>query len=258
MYTEKNKVLAIEKDEAENTTENVTPDESDLLKFLCGSLAVLWKDWPRDMDVTILDKDKNKFSLIGTCPHCLRSAVFMMVTNAHSVLLATYTYRLCAAMQCQGCLKFILGVVRKGQITWEYEEHYPLGKPDDSVSTHVPASIASDFSEALRCFWVRSYKATVAMCRRSVEASCADLKAKGKNLKDKIDGLANEGIITEPLKRMAHRVRLTANEELHGKADDLDEFSEKEAEAILTCVREYFHHVYVMPALLKAYDEPDT
>jgi hypothetical protein len=168
-------------------------------------------------------------------------------------------FRVAAAMRCQGCLKFILGIVRKGSDNiWHYEAHYPLGKPSDEVDNHVPPSIASDFAEALRCLWVRSFKATVAMCRRSVEASSKEKGAKGANLKERIDDLASKGIITDPLRRMAHRVRLTANEELHGASDDLDTFTEPEAEAIVKCVREYFHHVYVMPALLDAYDEPKT
>lgn len=102
----------------------------------------------------------------------------------------------------------------------------------------------------------KAYKATVAMCRRSVEASCEDLGAKGKNLKEQIDDLATKGKITEPLKEMAHKVRLTANRELHGKSDDLDAFSETDASGIVAFVREYFHHVYVMPALLVSYGQP--
>jgi len=54
---------------------------------------------------------------------------------------------------------------------------------------------------------------------------------------------------------MAHRVRLTANRELHASTDDLETFKEPEAAAIIKVMTEYFHHVYVMPALLND-DEP--
>ena len=103
--------------------------------------------------------------------------------------------------------------------------------------------------------WVGSPKAAVAMCRRSVQASCDALGAKGKNLKEQIDDLATKQIITDPLRKMAHRVRLTANRELHASTDDLETFKEPEATAIIKVMREYFHHVYVMPALLND-DEP--
>jgi len=38
--------------------------------------------------------------------------------------------------------------------------------------------------------------------------------------------------------------------------DDLDSIIEKDAEAIIRFTREYIYHVYVMPALLKGFEEP--
>jgi Domain of unknown function (DUF4145) len=256
-FAMKNDVLDEEKVEVENTG-GADLDAPGLLEFLCRPLTILWKDWPKHMDVTLLEMKGSRFSLSGLCPHCNGRSVFNCVTNTFiRDIPGRRGYEWAAAMQCPGCLRYVLGVVEAAgnPPRLSYQAHYPLGAPDDSVDESVPASIASDFSEALRCLWVKSYKAAVAMCRRAVEVSCADLKASGKNLKEKIDDLANKGIITEPLKQMAHRVRLTANEKLHGKDDDLDAFTEQDAEAIVKCVREYFHHVYVMPALLRDYEQ---
>ncbi|HKV39890.1 MAG TPA: DUF4145 domain-containing protein, partial [Blastocatellia bacterium] len=77
-----------------------------------------------------------------------------------------------------------------------------------TVDKSVPSEIAADFAEALRCLWVKAYRAAVAMCRRSIEASCNQLGAKGNRLVDKIDDLAQKGKITAPLKDWAHEVRL--------------------------------------------------
>jgi hypothetical protein len=229
---------------------------ADALKFLYASLSVLWKDWPRDMRVTRLD-DGFGFSLSGTCPHYRDRSVFMVVGSPLIESLAPGVHRVAAAMRCQGCLKFILGIVLRGSDgSWNYEEHYPIGAPDDSVDDNVPVPIAADFSEALRCLWVKAYKATVAMCRRSVEASCKDLNAQGNSLFAKIDDLAKKGVITEPLRQMAHAVRLTANRELHGEVDDLATITPGDAEAIIAFTKEYFHHVYVMPAKLVAFGKP--
>jgi len=169
-------------------------------------------------------------------------------------------------MQCQGCLKFILGLVGDTSAgTWEYMEHYPIGKPDDSVDESVPEEIANDFAEAMRCLWIESYKASVAMCRRSVEAACHDLGATGRNLYEKIEDLASKGVITDRMRRMAHRVRLTGNENLHGKgkasdahfdADDLAGMQERDALAMVTFTKEFFHHIYAIEALLKQYETP--
>jgi hypothetical protein len=269
-----NNVLDYVESGVENA-ESLDLDASDLIAFLCRSLAILWKDWPAPMEATLLDAKIHKFSLSGMCPHCHARSVFNCVTNTFiREAKGGGRYEWSAGMQCPGCLRCILGLVegRGSPPRISYQAHYPIGAPDDSVDESVPESIASDFAEAMRCLWVNSHKAAVAMCRRCVEASCHDLEAKGSNLFKRIEYLASQGIITEPLKRMAHRVRLVANEELHGKggkkakadtaesiqADDLDTFGEADAKAMIAFVREFFHHVYVMPALLRSYDEPEA
>lgn len=233
----------------DNTPENLSPDGRPLILFLCDSLAVLWKDWPKNMRITGIGDGWN-FSLSGTCPYEGDKSVFMIVGQPFQENVPGGAWLVVAAMRCQGCLRFIVGIVSKSGDSWEYHAHYPLGSPDDSVDVSVPEAIAADFSEALRCMSVGSPKAAVAMCRRSVQASCDALGAKGKNLKEQIDDLATKQIITDPLRRMAHKVRLTANRELHASTDDLETFGEPEAAAIIKVMREYFHHVYVMPALL--------
>src|SRR5262249_9568698 len=132
----------------------------------------------------------------------------------------------------------------------------------------VPKPIAADFSEALRCLWIKSYKASVAMCRRSVEEACRDLGASGKDLYLKIEDLAAKDVITDPMRRMAHQVRLTANRKLHDKekqnetntgeieADDLATMGEKDAKAMIVFTKEFFHHVYAIRALLDEYENP--
>lgn len=252
----------------DNARENHRPD--DLITFLCGSLAILWKDWPKQMELTELQPEKGSFSLRGKCPHCQERSVFTQVTSVCVEEVGVYRDKLAVGMQCQGCLDYILSLAMKisgpnQQSKLSYLDHYPLGRPNDSVDPDVPKDIAADFAEALRCQWVGSYKAAVAMCRRSVEAACHDLGATGKNLYQKIDDLASRGVITDPLKRMAHRIRLTGNENLHGKADaagahfdddDLKIMREKDAIAMITFTKEFFHHVYAIRALLEQYENP--
>jgi len=217
----------------------------------CHALDVLWKDRPKDMECTMLST-QNQFSLTGKCPHCGLPSVFTMMTDAFEERLSGGQSLLYGCMRCSGCLKFILGVALKQQGSWLYKEHYPLGKPDDSVSEDVPPSIASDFSEALRCQWVNAFKATVTMCGRAIQASAICLGAKGERLIDQIDDLANQGKITQPLRDMAHEIRLARNVGAHPDKDGLKDVGEKDADDIVEFTREYFHHVYVMPAKLEA------
>lgn len=211
---------------------------------------------------------ENKFSFSGICPHCDHSSVFLAVTHAHgdakhhptNNAITEQVYW--AGMQCQGCMKFIFGCVRRlppagGQtFSLEYVTHYPLGEPPEEVAEEIPANIAADYREAQRCRFVDAHNATVEMCRRAVQASCIDLKAPSdEKLVKQIDWLASEGIITAPLKEMAHRIRLGGNLGAHPPEDSEDAIviGPEYSDAVLEFTRDFFHHVYVMPVRLKTF-----
>lgn len=161
--------------------------------------------------------------------------------------------------QCEACKNLVLILGLKGSssnVAYELRAVYPAGKPDEFVDEAVPNGIASDFREALRCYWIKAFKSAVVMCRRALQASAIALKAKGDRPVDQIDDLAKQGKITESLKDFAHEVRLTGNVGAHPDKDGLGDVAETDAEDIIAFTREYFHHVYVMPAKLKARKEP--
>lgn len=236
-----------------------------LLRAANESALFLWKEWPRQMQVNLINLQARQFSLGGICPHCGRDSAFLLSTNVYAVANIEWI----AGMQCQGCMKFILGIVRyfNGQLV--YAEHYPVGTPDDSVDSEIPEHIQPDFKEALRCLWVNAYNATAEMCRRAVEASCIDLGApKKKVLDDMIDWLEAQRKITPFLKDVAHKIRLGGNRGAHPEgldtttapvapaADDapVTKIEKDHAEAIVKFTREFFHHVYVVPKQLEKYD----
>ncbi len=270
------------RDEGDNSSESMA--QTSLITLLCDSLTVLWKDWPKDMELSVLSSSEWKFSLRGVCPHCHSKSAFLMVGQQHVETLKSSTNkaRVASVMQCQGCLQFILGLAIRKFDNWAYESHYPIGMPDDTVDELVPEDIAADFAEAMRCLFVNSPKACVAMCRRAVEASCNKLGGKGKNLKAKINDLAERRKIADSLRDMAHAVRITANEQLHGKnrqsrtkkdnepepegdsttvnvvTSDLDQFGETDAKAMTVFVKEFLHHVYVMRERVRPYLEGEA
>ena len=230
-------------------------DAPPLETLLQETALFLWKDWPRNMEAVF--RDSTVFTLRGKCPHCSHDSVFTVVsgvgredlTPAHT----PPTHRVVAAMQCQGCCKYILGIVtyKQGTIKYTYEAHYPLGTPDDSVADEIPEHIKPDFKEALRCLWVDAYNATAEMCRRAVEVSCVDLGAPEKVLEDMIDWLADQRKITPFLQQVAHKIRLGGNRGAHASTAKIEK---EHADAIVKFTREFFHHVYVVPKQLDQYD----
>jgi Domain of unknown function (DUF4145) len=193
----------------------------------------------------------------GACPHCSFQSYFRPLTSAHweADSVNNNSFLMCNGGQCESCKGFVLVVGRKvgaNHQAWKLEGVYPLGKPNDSVAPEVPKLIGDDFREALRCEWVQAYKASVTMCRRALQASCVELKAKDGKLQDQIDELAAKGAITQSLKEMAHEVRLTGNDGAHPGKDGLNDVSPNDARDMIEFTREFFHHVFVVPARLKA------
>jgi hypothetical protein len=161
-------------------------------------------------------------------------------------------------MWCPGCHNYVLAVVKRNPDSnyFIYEAHYPVGTPDDSVADDIPSHIKPDFSEALRCRWVKAYNATVEMCRRALQSSCFHLGAPDTKLEDQIKWLASQQKITAPLEQMAHKVRLGGNRGAHPPADpdSARPVTPEDADAVIEFTRQFFQHVYVMPAQMAKFD----
>lgn len=216
---------------------------------IAASVESLWPCYNLVVELVTSPINNQPASARGGCPHCGIPSYFHPVGNPHME-----SQRMCNAAQCQSCKGFVLIVCRRPAVDYafELEALYPLGKPDDAVDPAVPEHIGRDFAEALRCRWVKAYKATVTMCRRAIQASVVALGAKDGKLVDQIDEIAKQGRITEPLREFAHEVRLTGNDGAHPDKDGLASVLEKDADDIIAFTREYLHHVYVMPAKLAA------
>ena len=229
-----------------------------------------------DMRLSSLAQDGNAFVIHGTCPYCGDKAAFRTVTNTFEENPSDYSNRMIAAARCIACNEYILAIIKtestQNDSRWVYDIHYPIGRPDDRVSTEIPSFIQNDFKEALRCLWVDAFNATAEMCRRAIEASCLDLGAPSHLVLEKmIDWLAEQRIITPLLRDVAHKIRLGGNRGAHPtstietstsvdadsalpSAGPVEKIEGDHAEAIVEFTRQFFHHVYVVPTQLNKYD----
>ncbi len=237
----------------EDPVEILMPEHS-LILFLTKSVS-FWPCYNRRMQIVNFPTGYSQVGARGECPHCSFLAYFRPVTNGYLEKHA-YSETICNGAQCESCKEYVLVVGERQPGSGIHEFSligvYPQGKPNDQVDPAVPLEIRADFSEALRCLWVKAYKATVAICRRAIQASAFALGALGEKLIDQIDDLAGKGIITQPLKEMAHEIRLTGNLGAHPDKDGLANVTERDATDMVEFAREYLHHVYVMPAKLEA------
>jgi hypothetical protein len=197
----------------------------------------------------------------GECPHCSPTISYFRPVASYSENLPNGGHRVVSAAQCENCKGFVLVIGEKHPNVQPYSlvAVFPLGKPNDTVASEVQQAakdVAEDFAEALRCHWIKSYRASVVMCRRAIQSSAIALKASGGRLIDQIDDLFKTGKITEPLKDFAHEIRLTGNDGAHPDKDGLSDVTEKDSADILEFTREFLNYIYVMPAKLRARKTP--
>jgi hypothetical protein len=204
------------------------------------------------MDIVNFPPAYQQIGASGICPHCSVNSYF------RPVAIHLLPNKGVCAVECEACKRFgvVIGARHAQGNPFQLAAFYPIGKPDDEVDKNVPTAIAEDFAEALRCHWIKAHRACVVMCRRAIQSSALELLAKGGRLIDQIDDLFTKGKITESLKDFAHEVRLTGNDGAHPDKDGLKDVSEPDANDIVEFTREYLHHVYVMPAKLKARKSP--
>jgi hypothetical protein len=236
----------------------VEPNTS-ITVWLGFAASLMWEKWPKNMKAVGLDVG-TKFTLRGTCPYadCGHESAFVQMATHTEVLAQTRSgmaMRLASIMQCQACLKMILGIVLHTQnsMQYEYQIHFPIGMPDQNVPEAVPESIREDFKEALRCRSVDAYNATVEMCRRALESSCLQLGADEKlgTLQKMIDWVHSQGKITTPLCDMAHKIRLGGDRGAH---PSIRTMGQEDADAVIEFTREYFDAIYVMPAKMAKFN----
>jgi hypothetical protein len=197
----------------------------------------------------------------GECPHCAPTISYFRPVASHGESISGSRHRVVSAAQCESCKGFVVVIGSKNQHQAEYvlEAVYPLGKPNDTVAAEVQAAakdVAEDFAEALRCHWIRSYRASVVMCRRAIQSSAIALEASGGRLIDQIEDLFKSGKITDSLREFAHEIRLTGNDGAHPDKDGLSDVKAKDSADIIEFTREFLNYIYVMPAKLKARKTP--
>jgi hypothetical protein len=102
-----------------------------------------------------------------------------------------------------------------------------------ALPSSIPQEVSNDYDEAIRCFNSKAYKATVVMCRRSLEIT-ADLKqANGSNLAQKLEDLKKNGLLDDATYSTASGIRLFGNYGAHPKDDLLKTVREFEAELVI-------------------------
>jgi hypothetical protein len=198
------------------------------------------------------------------CGHCsIDALMFIVCQGEHTLpdnnslvdLWFTDFYRL---LLCPSCNTVNL-------IKTSYDsENYPINDDEDDIPIeylfpriksgnfkNLPSLVEKSYTIAIKLRKIEPI-ASVIFSRKSLEAICDDQKATGRDLKDRIDNLAQKGAIPELLKKAAHSVRLLGNEGAH----ELEaEVSADDAGTLLALCDAIIGYVYEAPQLVQRIQE---
>ncbi len=174
-----------------------------------------------------------------TCPKCDSLSGYSIPQNYQGAIVCTH----CNAeliIHLQNGLQIESPIIKEDAIMNKLREF-----------ESAPKEINSDFLEAQRCFKVNAYKATVVMCRRTLEQVTKHQKAKGKTLFDKIETLHKNGIISKPVYELVTQIRQLGNYGAHATDDLLGDVTEEEAKIVLDVTEHLVDHTFEIPQKIK-------
>lgn len=110
----------------------------------------------------------------------------------------------------------------------------------------VPEPVAGAATEATLCFSVGAFRAVGGLARAVVEAAAKAKGIEARTLQDKIQAMADGGLVRPHIKDAADEVRYFGNNMAHG--DFADAVTAEEAAEALALMDEVLHDVFQSPA----------
>ena len=177
------------------------------------------------------------------CPKC-RCHTNLIHRAGYRKPLGKDAYLYFSVEECNNCEQHFLTIrvdEQDGPVVKKYPDSLP--SPVDEL---IPQDVKIDFEEALLCFSVGAYRGAAALARRTVQLICVDKGADSKKtLRDQIDQLLADGVITKDIQEWAHEVRFLGNDAAHPNKNTV---SQDDAKDILDLLESLCEVLYVAPA----------
>jgi hypothetical protein len=145
---------------------------------------------------------------------------------------------------CHGCIVADQDEIQTGYNEMGYSVATRLW-PEPSASLHVsiPRLARQSLGEAKRCFDAKAYAACAVMCRRAIEAICAEHKTKSKNLAAGLKELLGKKVIDQRLFEWGDALRQQGNIGAHANEEDI---SRENAHDVLDFALGICEYVFVL------------
>ena len=159
-------------------------------------------------DTFPLDQQGEEEMPARKCPYCKAISNFNL---GHEV--PAEGHRVLSLDQCQNCARFVY-FKSHGKDRSDVSDIYP--RTEEEPDEELAEDIKIPLREAYNSLDDRNWNSCVTMARRALQEAVDDLKAKGSNLYDPIEDLANNHRITPDLRDWANEGRLGGNLGAHG------------------------------------------
>lgn len=204
----------------------------------------------------------NTMTFLPVCPHCFsrKMTFYLACEREQKIEVGTLAY--ISFWVCGGCQHGVVGEslqranISSGSNVFEFKNFtklYPELKPLQATP-FTPKRIAETYVTAMRILREQDKglmtQSDLEMCciaaRKAVELAVNELGAQGHNLYQKIENLADQGIITNSLREWAHEIRMIGNDGAHEDG----EVTYKDAEQAIFFADMLFHYLYTLPGMI--------
>lgn len=120
----------------------------------------------------------------------------------------------------------------------------------DFDASGLPDEVRETLEEAIQCHAHECYRAAAIMVRRTLEVVCADRKATGKDLRDRLSALGNNVILPKELLDGLDALRLLGNDAAHVESQTYMAVGKEEVEVGLAVAKEVLKAVYQLSELV--------
>jgi HEPN domain-containing protein len=182
-------------------------------------------------------------TFLPECPHCGRSEMTFYACGQEPRGYDALTFWKCATCRKGVCGESRYRLPERGTFDYyKFTEIYPAPSPNEAPE-FTPEQVTSDFIEAVSSLKNGNYKAASLMARTSLETAVNLFNAQGANLKQKINNLANQNVITAALSEWAHEIRGIGNEAAH----DAEPVKEEDARAAVDFAEMLYTYLFTLP-----------
>lgn len=191
----------------------------------------------------------------GKCPFCNDISRFSLrSTPLANKLINEKVFEIILSYCCDACLKIIpihwkidgwgsqnVPVVTNPQIVLPVKEDFDF--------EHVPKPIKAEIDEALDCLSVNAYHGFASLCRRSVQAICENLGAKGSaKVQKQINAMLEMMNLDKEWEDITKQILLTGHDGAH---PNLPEVNLERAMLLISLLQDLTFQLYTRPGKVK-------